>query len=72
MMLPGPGFLLGDLSLYLCAAYIVGLALIAIEVILLEVRERTILAHLGWTSADAPATIDKEPRTGDAGDSSRP
>ena len=70
--MPGAGLLPGDHSLYLCAAYIVGLALVAIEIILVEIRERTILAHLGWTSADAPAGVVNGSGIDGAGDSGHP
>lgn len=65
-------FLRSDQGLYLLGAYIVGLALFLIEVVLLEARERTILGHLGWTSAVASPEGVNGPRIVDAKDRDRP
>ena len=41
-------------DLYLCGSYTVASALLALETAVLLARERTILGHLGWPSADEP------------------
>ena len=41
--------LASDQGLYLWGSYAIALGLVATEIALLAIRERTILGHLGWT-----------------------
>jgi hypothetical protein len=43
--------MIADTALYLWGAYVMGLALMLVEVGLLRVRERSILRYLGWRPA---------------------
>ncbi len=49
-----------DEFLYLSVSCIVSLLLLASEIVLLKLRERAILGHLGWTGRD----LGRESRSG--------
>ena len=43
---------MGGFALYVWGSYAVALAVVLIEIVLLILRKRSILGHLGWTGAD--------------------
>jgi heme exporter protein D len=65
-------FLFADHSLYLWGSYLVGLALVAIEIVLLVIRERTIRGHLGWTGLDPARSAATNPQAEAAQGCDRP
>lgn len=55
----------GENDLYVWGSYLVAIALVLVEIVLLLLRGKTILGHLGWVRGFRQGLTAQRPRLGD-------